>query len=339
MQYGQFQLAAGGVTEFAGEHVDESWDPVVVGNEDTIADLVSQAQQRGVIQAPTGAQLSFEYSADADGGGYQYHVILERTLADDTKRSITLASAWSGMVNVVSLAGEVKGTPAVTAILEGAVAEANAVLGDFAAFAEPTIQVLHSRDPDSACDVELYVDGEPFKGKAEVEDMDPGRGYEEEDYRENLREAWLTARRPGSRQFDLDILERYQSFERPYRKWSTGQWQEPEDNGDLDIPPGFSTRGLDEEEMTGFLGKGLVRIGIKIENTYELYDDVTTYGVVEVTTPPDPDGEAYDDWRDDNIKVWTGVGHTDGDSWYDVTVTHSSHPDVIPVGTTWDWGY
>ncbi len=81
-----------------------------------------------------------------------------------------------------------------------------------------------------------------------------------------------------------------------------------------------------------------VTVTLVIENTYELYDDVTTtYSDVVVPAPPSVDSDEYDDWAYDHIRCFTGVGHEDGDSWYDVKITASSDPAL--VGRTFDWGY
>lgn len=84
-----------------------------------------------------------------------------------------------------------------------------------------------------------------------------------------------------------------------------------------------------------------ITISLTIENTYELYDDVTTTVTDEVIPAPptlDEDSEAYKDWGHEQIiDRFTGVGHEDGDSWYDVTVTACSEPAL--VGRTFQWGY
>lgn len=87
--------------------------------------------------------------------------------------------------------------------------------------------------------------------------------------------------------------------------------------------------------------EGHLYLVLKIENTYENYDDVTTYAVATVPAPPAEDDEdEYDEWKMTHIiDPYTGVGHTDGDSWYDVDVVESSAPDLIPVGTKYDFGY
>lgn len=83
-----------------------------------------------------------------------------------------------------------------------------------------------------------------------------------------------------------------------------------------------------------------ITVSLKIENTYELYDDVTTYKTNEVIPAPptlEEDSEAYREWASEHIREFTGVGHEDGDSWYDVTITDSSEPALI--GRTFEWGY
>lgn len=51
------------------------------------------------------------------------------------------------------------------------------------------IDILHVRDPDSACDVRVFLDGEEQNWQeVDVVDIDPGRGYTLEDWEENI--AW-----------------------------------------------------------------------------------------------------------------------------------------------------
>lgn len=86
-----------------------------------------------------------------------------------------------------------------------------------------------------------------------------------------------------------------------------------------------------------------VHLTLEIENTYELYEDETTHKEVDVPVPPAEDSSAYEDWEYDNIHAATGSdqpgGKPNGDSWYDVEVKASSRPDLIPVGTTYEFGY
>ena len=89
---------------------------------------------------------------------------------------------------------------------------------------------------------------------------------------------------------------------------------------------------------------GLV-VSLHIINQYERYptEEVTITDTTIAACPidhlprTDAEAAAFDDWAYDTIFALTGVGHTDGDSWYDVTVTDSSAPWL--VGHTFTWGY
>lgn len=61
-----------------------------------------------------------------------------------------------------------------------------------AALDHTTVEVLHQRDPDEGCDITVWVNG--IKHDAEIDDIDPGRGYDVDDWDEQTDE--LRAR-PG----------------------------------------------------------------------------------------------------------------------------------------------
>jgi hypothetical protein len=86
-----------------------------------------------------------------------------------------------------------------------------------------------------------------------------------------------------------------------------------------------------------------IHLALRIENSYEHYEDETTEKEVDVPVPPgDSDHPDYDDWEYDNIFCHTGSASgtkTKGDSWHDVEVVASSRPDLVPVGTTYEFGY
>ena len=86
---------------------------------------------------------------------------------------------------------------------------------------------------------------------------------------------------------------------------------------------------------------GSITVSLEIDNKYELYADVTTHATdVQVPAPPiEVDSEEYEEWAEDHIYAETGVGHEDGDSWYNVEVTASSHPHLLAVGATFEFGY
>jgi hypothetical protein len=51
------------------------------------------------------------------------------------------------------------------------------------------IEILHQRDPDSECDVRLFLDGAEVTDEIEFVDVDPGRGHDIEDWLESKRFA------------------------------------------------------------------------------------------------------------------------------------------------------
>jgi len=48
------------------------------------------------------------------------------------------------------------------------------------------VEVLHYRDPDSSCDITVWIDGKLVD--CTVEDIDPGRGYMMSDWEERIRD-------------------------------------------------------------------------------------------------------------------------------------------------------
>lgn len=52
------------------------------------------------------------------------------------------------------------------------------------------VQILHQRDPDSACTITVWVDGVELDWKGiEIEDIDPGAGYSREDWDHRTKTA------------------------------------------------------------------------------------------------------------------------------------------------------
>lgn len=81
-----------------------------------------------------------------------------------------------------------------------------------------------------------------------------------------------------------------------------------------------------------------IHIKVRVENAYELYDDVTVVREADVPPPPAPlsneaeTTEEVSGWKYEHLFALTGVGHSDGHSWYDLEVLESSDPGLIPVG-------
>lgn len=59
----------------------------------------------------------------------------------------------------------------------------------------PHLTVLHVRDPDGACSIRLFADGDEEFEDFDVIDVDAGRGYTAEDWAENLQ--WAQDLMPG----------------------------------------------------------------------------------------------------------------------------------------------
>lgn len=54
----------------------------------------------------------------------------------------------------------------------------------------PKIEIIHGRDPDSACGLTVFVDGERIKDQDLIDiDIDPGRGWERSDWDEMIEDA------------------------------------------------------------------------------------------------------------------------------------------------------
>ena len=80
----------------------------------------------------------------------------------------------------------------------------------------------------------------------------------------------------------------------------------------------------------------MITISLHIVNTYEDGEVITTVVTgAEVAAPP-PAGD-LDNWAEDTIYPLTGTGKSNGDAWYDATITASSEPSL--VGTTYEFGY
>lgn len=73
-----------------------------------------------------------------------------------------------------------------------------------------------------------------------------------------------------------------------------------------------------------------ITVSLQIENSYELFPSVTTTFTDETVAAP----ESYDEgtigeWAMETLFPFTGVGHQEGNSWYDVLIFDSSDPALI----------
>lgn len=70
------------------------------------------------------------------------------------------------------------------------------------------ITVVHVRDPDSDCSIELFdQDGDRIPVDVSVIDVDPGRGYDVEDWDENTE--WYRQNLPAGSALQAAALEAY----------------------------------------------------------------------------------------------------------------------------------
>ena len=114
----------GGGAPDDGEHLadfGEIWDPVGVGNEKDVYQLVRNAVYAGIIGRPDSYDIDFEYADDEDGG---YYFFLVRV--GDGLNQIKLASFAHEMRKLGER--DAVGAAAALAILREAVSAANGVL-------------------------------------------------------------------------------------------------------------------------------------------------------------------------------------------------------------------
>lgn len=96
--------------------------------------------------------------------------------------------------------------------------------------------------------------------------------------------------------------------------------------------------GLSTRDFAAVIRPATVTVSLSIGNHYELHPSVTTT-VTDVTVPAPPPAEPAtrrQEWATEHLLPFTGTGHTDGDSSYDLTITASS--DTTLVGATFTFG-
>jgi len=80
-----------------------------------------------------------------------------------------------------------------------------------------------------------------------------------------------------------------------------------------------------------------IDVTLLIDNYYD-GDKIKTTVETQVEEPPaDKDSDEYADWEYEEIFSHTGTGQESGNSAYFVTVASSSRPDLIPVGTEYEF--
>jgi hypothetical protein len=73
----------------------------------------------------------------------------------------------------------------------------------------PKVEIVHGRDPDSECEITVFVDGERVSD-VYVEDIDPGRGYDRSTWDERIADMRDNANlTEGFRTLAVDTLEAF----------------------------------------------------------------------------------------------------------------------------------
>lgn len=86
--------------------------------------------------------------------------------------------------------------------------------------------------------------------------------------------------------------------------------------------------------------EGVIALALDIENHYD-GDIVHTSKYVSVPPPPlhpEDEEDEVDEWEQTWIYPHTGTGRTSGNSAYFVTVVGSDNPELIPLGTEYEFG-
>lgn len=85
-----------------------------------------------------------------------------------------------------------------------------------------------------------------------------------------------------------------------------------------------------------FEGVPTLTFSMDIENAYTDFDPIDTR-VVDGMIPAPENLDDLEDWQAQYLNDFTGAGHVEGDSFYDMTITECSVAAL--VGQTFDWGY
>lgn len=79
---------------------------------------------------------------------------------------------------------------------------------------------------------------------------------------------------------------------------------------------------------------------LRVDNHYVDGYKATRYMVVDVELPPMPlPKDDLEDWANEHLFEFTGTdtGRDNVDALYTVTVTASDFPDLVPVGSEFEW--
>ena len=73
----------------------------------------------------------------------------------------------------------------------------------------PVLEILHGRDPDSECGLDVFIAGELIDQDWDEEDIDPGRGYRREDWDARIEDTKAYPHSPKFKAAVLDALEEF----------------------------------------------------------------------------------------------------------------------------------
>ncbi len=84
------------------------------------------------------------------------------------------------------------------------------------------VQLLHGRDPDSSCEIDVFLNGQALDySRVTEESVDPGAGYDMESVEERISEAKEAAEKPDATDFDRAVAETLDSYRDDFVKYST----------------------------------------------------------------------------------------------------------------------
>ncbi len=83
----------------------------------------------------------------------------------------------------------------------------------------PRIQVLSVRHPDYSTVTRVFLDGKEIEDY-EIDNIDPGAGYEAEDYRERLDDAKEAAAGEDATDYDRAYLKALEDMRDQFRKYA-----------------------------------------------------------------------------------------------------------------------
>lgn len=155
----------------------------------------------------------------------------------------------------------------------------------------------------------------------------------------------IAPRRPFRILRDPEMFDQVAVFYRTREARDTAAQMYADKTGTTVLAELWSVDGVHDDMNRGWGCDGVftpsvqVTLTLHIENDYELGGMVVTTPTVTVPAPPDrADEKAHELWEYNHIFCATGAERTGGDAAYFVTVDESDRPDLIAVGTEYEFG-